>query len=97
MRCPKCGEVWDIDTLHDIIDDENPDHPWTMENGRTDQPLYERDYFNPKLADFRRRGCASLGARCNPNTTAHPAIGDLMDLMGDDVDGVDALLEDFGL
>ena len=97
MRCPKCCEPWDLDSLHDVLDEEHPDHPWTMTNGRTDQARYERDYFNPKVAEFRAKGCAALGSRCNPDTSAPPIVGELMDLMGDDVDGVESLLEDFGL
>jgi hypothetical protein len=97
MRCTKCGEPWDIDTLHDVLDEEHPDEPWKMTNGRTDQSRYERDYFDPKVAEFRRKGCTALGARCNPNTTAHPFIGELMDLMGNDIDGVEAMIEDFRL
>lgn len=96
IKCPKCGEPWDMDCIHDEISDRHPDEPWRI-GGKHNQALYEQNYYGVVLGEFRTNGCSALGSRCNPNTTAHPAIGELMDLMGDDVDGAAALMEDFGL
>jgi len=48
-------------------------------------------------ADFRKRGCAALGQRpCVPdNSLRAAASAELMDLLGDDIDGVASMLDDF--
>jgi hypothetical protein len=54
--------------------------------------------YNEATANFRRRGCEATGwGSCNSETTAHPGIGILAELAGDDIDGLAADLEDFGL
>lgn len=78
IKCKKCGEPWDIDTLHDVAEDD----------GRT---------FNDVRLDFQNRGCEALGGQCNSETHAHPAIGVLYDILGDDIDGAAAMFEDFNL
>jgi hypothetical protein len=66
---------------------------------------YEIDYFHDVAeehgtsfeevrADFSRRGCVAVGGKCSSNK-AHPAIGELTDLLGDDIDGLASMLEDF--
>lgn len=88
IRCPRCGEPWDFDTLHEAA----------AENDST----YEK-----VAADFRRRGCVALfGDACSPdpNEPVNPRTGlkaseaaaTLYDLLGDDMDGAAALLEDEG-
>ena len=52
--------------------------------------------FPDALREFRRVGCRVFGTRCNGND-AHPAIGEILALLGDDVDGAAALLDDFGI
>lgn len=49
------------------------------------------------LEEFTARGCAALGAVCAPrwNRARASASATLLELLGDDVDGVAALLEDF--
>lgn len=85
VYCTKCGEPWEIDTLHEAAKDQ----------GHT---------FGEILAGFRAHGCSALSGvwmgavHCNPrrNTRAADASGLLFDLLGDDVDGVAAMLEDLG-
>lgn len=78
LYCSKCGEPWELDTMHDVAD----------ENNMT---------FNEAVAFFRKKGCAALDASCNEpaNEGRAMAFTVLHDLMGDDVDGIAAMLEDF--
>jgi hypothetical protein len=83
IYCGRCGEPWDIDSLWD-----------------------EADARGVALAavrsDFARRGCLALEsygvspADCVRDTgnVRAMASGALMDLLGDDIDGVAALLDD---
>jgi hypothetical protein len=66
-----------------------------------DQPRYEREFFNPKRQEFSQRGCVALdpGARTycvpDPETARRSAtLGAIEDLMGDDVDGIESMIED---
>ena len=85
VYCTKCGEPWEVDTLHEAAKDQ----------GHT---------FGEILAGFRAHGCKALSGfgfglvKCNPNgdTRAADLSGLLFDLLGDDVDGVAAMLEDLG-
>jgi hypothetical protein len=85
VMCPKCGEPWEIDTLHEAAKDQ----------GHT---------FSEILGGFRRRGCVVLSGfgfglvKCNPNGDSRRAglASALFDILGDDVDGVAAELEDLG-
>ena len=98
LYCPKCGEPWENDTFHDIA--ESRETRW---DGKA-----PRDYRGI-AADFRRRGCAALAPEytsgpCTPRAD-EPRDGDglsksekaavLYDLLGDDMDGAAAMLEDF--
>lgn len=85
LRCRICGEPWDVDTFHDVAE----------EKGIT---------FDEATRAFRRDGCEATGwcAPCTPSEDDEEryrnlAAGELMDLLGDDVDGAAAMLEDFGL
>lgn len=87
IRCPKCGEPWDLDTIHEAADEQDS--------------TYEK-----VSADFRSRGCVAFGwGGCSTPSTevdAHyglppqVAAGALYDLLGDDLDGAAAMLEDMG-
>jgi hypothetical protein len=78
--CGRCGEPWDIDTLHDVAGDTGAS-------------------FSDVRAAFGSVGCESLGGRCNADEVGgdRAAIADALgDLLGDDVDGLAAMLDDFG-
>ena len=74
LRCPKCGEPWDMDELHDVP-------------GMS---------FNRARDRFAKVGCEVFD---NP----HNEVADedaakaraLHDILGDDIDGIAAMEEDF--
>lgn len=75
IRCTTCGEPWDIDSLHDLVaEDQAAD-------------------FDDAYRLFVMDGCGAFGTSHNA-TKASPAIQMLTDLLGDDVDGLAAELED---
>lgn len=102
LRCPQCGEPWDHDTLHDEAAAR-----YEQAHGRAYSDEHQRDHevantlyepiFKAVSADFRTRGCPAIesyGARCS-NERAHPAIGALYELLGDDIDGAAAMFDDY--
>jgi hypothetical protein len=82
IYCPKtgCGEPVDMDYLHDVAD----------EQGRT---------YTEVVHDFQARGCEALGeshavrAASNDSFRAE-VMASMFDLLGDDVDGAAAMMED---
>ena len=87
INCPRCAEPVEIDYLHEVAEVEGQ-----YGDGGT---------FADVLRAFQRDGCSALGARCNPRVTdrdrARAAGAALLyDLLGDDIDGAAAMLEDFG-
>ena len=88
IYCPRCGEPWDIDSIHEEVD-------YRQGSG-------EEISFNGVRRDFSRRGCLALTAyrvsesdcvRDTGNARAM-ASGVLMDILGDDIDGVASLMDD---
>lgn len=80
IRCRYCGEPWDNDTLHDVYDERDRKVPYARA---------------AKL--FRTYGCPAMDGRavkCS-GAGADPGIGELTDLLGGDMDGLAAMLEDF--
>lgn len=99
IRCPKCAEPWELDSLHEEVSARWPDEPWKV-NGTHDQTKYET-YYNQVRQEFYAKGCeamsAGFGAHCNPSTKGSEAAAitsALMDLAGDDVDGLASDLDD---
>lgn len=84
IYCPKgaCAEPVDMAYLHDVAD----------EQGRT---------YTEVVHDFQSRGCEALGWTHSDNgepAAERAAIMDAMfDLLGDDVDGAAAMMEDFDM
>lgn len=86
VYCRICAEPWDIDTLHEEVHERN--------GSLADE--FRRPYdveFAEVRKDFARRGCTALGTNHN-DTTAHPLVGEILDLLGDDIDGAASLLDD---
>ena len=84
IYCHRCGEPWEIDTFHDIAD----------ERGET---------FAVVMSAFQREGCGATGwvAACERATGDGARMrGDLSaalaEMLGDDVDGIAAMMEDLG-
>ena len=87
LMCPKCGEPWDNDTFHEAAEEQDKTYAQVT-------------------ADFRSRGCVAIGwGKCStPSTEVDPTWGvtrqeaaaALYDMLGDDMDGAAAMLEDMG-
>ena len=80
ILCPKCGEPWEIDSIHDRVDELNADGD-------------PAPGFRSVYRDFVRRGCWALGKPCGDGK-ASPGIALCYELNGDDVDGAAASFED---
>jgi hypothetical protein len=94
IYCPKCGEPWDIDSLHGEVEVRLADFP--------NHSSYEKT-FEIVRKDFYRRGCPAVSGRCStPDTTTDSTFGltraeassSLMEMLGDDIDGVASMLDD---
>ena len=96
IYCTRCGEPWDIDELHDVIPTEKIIDALRLElvpiGGATLT-------FEDARRAFQRFGCEIFTQETCEVPEKKPlraeATGVLMDLLGDDVDGVAALLDDF--
>lgn len=84
----KCGEPWEMDSLHDVCEDR-------IHAG--DERNYE-DIWREVKNDFRKHGCQIFG--CNhsevPERNKHSLQEALFEVMGDDIDGVASMMEDYG-
>ena len=96
INCPHCGEPWDMDSIHDI--ELTPEQI----KGLGDLPqaeMRERMYSMRRKA-FRALGCNAIEGYSTPcghsvlNPKAADASGALLDILGDDLDGVAAMLDD---
>lgn len=78
--CPRCAEPWEIDTLHEYAD----------EYGIT---------FREVSKAFRTKGCGEAFAEWGIDSCVADANAGmrfvLADLLGEDIDGYAALMEDF--
>lgn len=78
VYCSKCREPFEVDYFHDVAKDQ----------GRT---------FDEVYADFRKRGCLAVDGVHSDygyDDGKSMIISEVMDLMGDDVDGAASMLED---
>lgn len=83
IYCPKrgCAEPVEMDYLHDVAE----------ENDTT---------FTTVLHDFQRSGCEAIGmshSTGNDPSGRAEVMDAMFDLLGDDVDGAAAMMEDFDL
>ena len=78
IYCVICGEPWDMDCLFDAV----------TEGRATD--------WNDARSKFEREGCGLWGLKCSttPDTARAMASAAIMEVMGDDLDGVASMLED---
>ena len=96
IRCPICGEPWDFDCIHERVAELYPDASGYGDDGKYHQELYDKFYLSVKN-DFYKRGCKALGYDHNeihPHKNAALLSSMLMDIMGDDIDGIASELED---
>ena len=80
IRCGTCGEPWDFDSLHD------------MEDPATGEVLP----YEAALHKFQGDGCEAFGTTHNEdgNKAAAHVAALLMEVLGDDMDGVASELAD---
>lgn len=99
IRCPKCGEPWELDCLHDEVERRRPDLSYarrgypgyaSAEDYATGYPRALRDVRE----DFYRRGCVAIGGDPCEATDRGRTAAAVYDLLGDDLDGAAAMLED---
>jgi hypothetical protein len=107
--CPKCGEPWDHDSLHDVAQerygiDYYLDGESFHRSNRIKNPAYnEKHYqeiFQAVTRDFQTKGCGYVfDARpCTKVDNDRTAIAsEIYDALGDDMDGAAATFEDAGL
>ena len=98
IKCHVCGEPWDVDYLHDVIEERFPSQPWRREDGSIDETEYHRIWSN-LYADFRLVGCNAFNEKhnYNPDFKNSEALATLADAFGDDIDGYASMIEDFDL
>jgi hypothetical protein len=103
IYCPKCGEPWEVDTLHEQIEQERPDLNYSRRGqaGYASAEDYGRQYPEALAAvreKFYRDGCRALGGRCSEASEAAQTraafSAALHDVLGDDVDGIASELDD---
>lgn len=102
IRCTRCGEPWDMDSLHEEAETRFVDRYGSTRREMREQlaesliPDYQPIYQEVRT-DFRERGCAALfGANCNVETiggTRARTASVLTELAGDDIDGLASDLE----
>lgn len=121
IYCPRCGEPWDLDSLHDEAqarygipyyvpetDRYAVTSPRRPKNPAWDEQAYG-SIFEAVRREFQSQGCEALheafGSKCSvPSTdvdrtfglTRQAASAALYDLLGDDMDGAAAMLDDLG-
>ena len=93
LICPRCGEPWDMDCLHDEAAERH-----TKDGGEY------ADVYASVAGDFRARGCLALTTAygSQPGCVREQSHSTLAasatyELLGDDMDGAAAMLEDMGI
>lgn len=91
IYCPKCGEPWELDTLHDEVSERL--------NGRSVTDEYYQGEFRKVMRDFQTKGCMALdgGTVCAPTISGQPRAdiaAVAYELLGDDIDGAASMLDD---
>jgi hypothetical protein len=96
IRCPICGEPWDMDCIHERVEELHPNKPWP--HGKDYRQEAYDVYYKPVLHDFRKRGCEALGSSHgfieNRDESAAQLSAMLFDIFGDDVDGIATELDE---
>lgn len=109
LICPRCGEPWDIDCLHEEAELRIGGAAEYLLQKAKDPEGAARSYqrlFDEISKDFRTRGCAALvkfratDQPCEmkpsgPAATRAAMASAAYDLCGPDIDGAAAMLEDW--
>jgi hypothetical protein len=107
MRCKWCLEQWETDSIHEEISytyayelealkKKYEGHPDRHKYNDPFQKEYEKFFFDPIRQKFYNEGCVAIGGSdCRKyHKTASPLIEGLQDILGDDIDGLQAMEED---
>lgn len=114
IYCKKCGEPWDMDTLHDEVGERiasgefSPLPPNGEYRPGPEYTAYRQAYdrlYQIVRADFYREGCRGLHAFTGGNTSwcidrqtnTTAAMSAMIDLMGDDLDGIASMMDELAL
>ena len=96
LYCPRCAEPWALDELHGVVEERHDQSEWYT-NGKYDQDKYDV-LFRAVRKEFRSKGCWVFRSRCDPDMVAahrgNHVAGEVMDLLGDDIDGAASFLDD---
>jgi hypothetical protein len=107
VLCSSCGEPWDLYHLrHDAIFETDLDHTeaeaWrSLTPTQRLSPRYREKFkaagyeFGGSINNVVRCPCCSKGTKPDPDKSVLKAA--LVDLLGDDEDGIAGTMEDFGL
>jgi hypothetical protein len=107
VHCSSCGEPWDVYHLrHDAIFETDLDHAeakaWgELSPGLRLSPRYREKFkaagwiFGASILDVVHCPCCPKGAKPDPDKAAMKA--GLVEILGDDEDGIAATMEDYGL
>ena len=107
VHCSACGEPWDVYHLrHDAIFETDLSHKeaeaWrSLPAKQRLLPPYRDKFkaagwqFGASILDVMRCPCCPKDAKPNPDKAALKA--GLVEILGDDEDGIAAAMEDFGL
>jgi len=108
IYCPKCGEPWEHDSLHDVAQ-ERYGIPYYLQYdkfnraSRTKNPEYNSDdyqkVFREVSQEFQSKGCGVVfGNECERVENDTTAIATAAyEILGDDLDGAASMFEDYGL
>lgn len=109
LYCPRCGEPWEIDSLHEEAELRFGGKDAYLLQRSSDPKGAQRNYgriFQEVSREFRRQGCVAMRefrATTEPcemkdsgrSATMAAMAGAMYDLLGDDIDGAAAMLEDW--
>src|SRR5437899_2549888 len=107
VHCSSCGEPWDVYHLrHDAIFETDLDpaeaEAWgSLSPSQRLSPHYREKFkatgyaFGASILDVIHCPCCPKGARPDPDKAALKA--GLVEILGDDEDGIASAMEDFGL
>ena len=103
IYCTICAEPWDMDSLHEEIDlRQNDGRMPVTSNQKEYDPLYSQI-----RREFTTKGCRALTYAypdgegwCKPSTNPKAQFraelsSAMYDLMGDDLDGVASMMDDY--
>jgi hypothetical protein len=109
MYCTTCGEPWDTDTLHEVISERMMDGSLPLvkfpgvthgEEYKAYRATYDSNYDIVRN-DFYRKGCKAMTGYTSSwcerrNNEQSHVMSALIDIMGDDLDGIACAMEDAG-